>query len=76
MLSAPVDVIVNRLRTRNTNHFGKSAEEQAKILRDVTEFEPVLRSGASHELDTTPPVDQIVDALVAIAAGSGTAPTT
>jgi adenylate kinase family enzyme len=70
LLSAPIDVIVARLRTRTTNDFGKSAVEQATILRDIAEFEPVLRSGATHELDTTRPVEEIVASIVAIADGS------
>jgi dephospho-CoA kinase len=67
LLSAPTDVIVRRLRTRTTNDFGKSAEERAKILRDTAEFEPALRSGATHELDATRPVDEIIESLIAIA---------
>jgi broad-specificity NMP kinase len=70
LLSAPVDVIVHRLRTRTTNDFGKLADEQARILRDIDEFEPVLRSGATHELDTTRPLAGVVDSLVAIANGA------
>lgn len=70
LLSAPIDVIVHRLRTRTTNGFGKSAEERAKVLRDIAEFEPVLRSGATHELDATRSVDEIVESLIEIADGS------
>jgi broad-specificity NMP kinase len=71
LMTAPIEVILHRLRTRTSNDFGKSAAEQAKILRDLTEFEPVLRSGATHELETTRAVDDVVDSLVAIADGSG-----
>jgi dephospho-CoA kinase len=70
LMSAPVEVILHRLRTRSTNEFGKSAADQAKILCDIAEFEPVLRSGATHELNTTRTVADVVDSLVAIADGS------
>jgi shikimate kinase len=70
LLSAPIDVIVHRLRTRTTNRFGKSAEERMKVLRDVAEFEPVLRSGATHELDATQAVERIVESLIAFADAS------
>jgi dephospho-CoA kinase len=72
LMTAPIDVIVHRLRTRTTNDFGKSAAEEAKILRDLAEFEPVLRSGATHELDTTGTVDDVVDSLIAVADDLGT----
>ena len=68
LLSAPREVILERLRTRTTNDFGKSAGERAKIMRDVAEVEPLLRAGSTHELDTRRPLDETVGALIAIAA--------
>lgn len=70
LLSAPVDVIVGRLRTRTTNDFGKSADERTRILRDIAEFEPVLRAGATHEVDTTRPETDVVESVLAIANGA------
>lgn len=70
LFSAPIEVILQRLRTRTTNDFGKSAAEQARIMQDIAEFEPILRCGATHELDTTRPLDEIVESLIAIADGS------
>lgn len=72
LMTAPIEVLVHRLRTRTTNDFGKSAAERDKILRDLAQFEPVLRSGATHELDTTGTVDDVVDSLVAVANGAET----
>ena len=68
LLSAPIDVILERLRTRTTNDFGKSEAERTKILQDIADMEPLLRAGATHELDTTRPLDRTVDALIAISA--------
>ncbi|WP_458318074.1 AAA family ATPase [Mycolicibacterium brisbanense] len=67
LLSAPPDVIFDRLRTRTGNDFGKSAVERSRIVRDIAETEPLLRSAATHEIDTTQPLHRVVDALVAIA---------
>lgn len=68
LLSAPAGVILERLRTRTTNGFGKSAQEQAQILRDIADVEPLLRAGSTHELDTRRPLDETVHALLEIAA--------
>ena len=68
LLSAPAGVILERLRTRTTNRFGKSAQEQAHILRDIADVEPLLRAGSTHELDTRRPLDETVHALLEIAA--------
>jgi dephospho-CoA kinase len=67
LLSAPADVTFERLRTRTTNPFGKTAEERAKIANDIAEIEPLLRAAATHELDATHPLDETADTLVAIA---------
>lgn len=67
LLSAPADVIVERLRTRTTNDFGKSDAERTQVLRDLAEVEPLLRAGATHEVDATRPLDDVVAAVLAIA---------
>lgn len=68
LLTAPIDVVLDRLRRRTNNPFGKSADERARILADIAEIEPLLRQSATHEIDTTRPLPEVVDALVAIAA--------
>ncbi|SDH87994.1 Shikimate kinase [Agrococcus jejuensis] len=70
LLSAPADVILERLRTRTTNDFGKHADERAQVLRDLAEVEPLLRAGATHEIDATQPLDVVVAAVLTIAVGS------
>lgn len=67
LLSAPRDVIFERLRTRTTNDFGKTAAERQQIARDIRDVEPLLRVGATHELDTTRPLVETVDRLIEIA---------
>jgi dephospho-CoA kinase len=67
LLSAPADVILERVATRETNDFGKSEDERSRILDDLATFEPLLRAGATAEIDTRAPLDEVVDALERIA---------
>lgn len=69
LLSAPAEVLLERIRTRTTNPFGKSAEERKRILADLAEVEPLLRATATHELDATRPVEVVVAELAAIVEG-------
>jgi shikimate kinase len=67
LLSAPVDVILDRIARRTTNPYGKRAAERAAILRDLATIEPLLRAGCTHELDAGRPLDQVVADLIDIA---------
>lgn len=68
LLSAPAAVLAERLRTRTTNDYGKSPEELARVLRLVGTIEPRLRRGATAELDTSVPLDDVVEAVLRLAA--------
>ena len=68
LLSAPGDVLLDRIERRTTNNFGKRETERAAILTDLAEIEPLLRETSTHEIDATRPVREIVDALIAIGA--------
>ena len=63
LLSAPAEVLLERISTRTTNDFGKAGDERNKILADLAAYEPQLRATATHELDATRPLDAIVAAL-------------
>ena len=67
LLSAPADVILERVAHRTTNDYGKTALERAEILADLAEVEPLLRAGCTHELDATRPLGDTVADLIAIA---------
>jgi dephospho-CoA kinase len=67
LLSAPAEVLLERIDSRTTNAFGKSDEERARILDDLAEVEPLLRTTATHELDATQPVEAVVAELSALA---------
>ena len=64
LLSAPADVLEQRLATRTNNVYGKVPLEQAETLRFVEVVEPLLRSHATLEIDTRAPVEQVVAAIL------------
>ena len=66
LLSAPAEVIIDRVVTRTTNDYGKGPGERERILTHLGWVEPLLRASCTHEIDTTRPLDEVVDELVAI----------
>jgi shikimate kinase len=60
LLTAPAAVIAHRLATRTTNPYGKQPDQLTRTLQLKQTIEPLLRRGAEIEIDTTPPLDQIV----------------
>jgi broad-specificity NMP kinase len=66
LLSAPMDVIKERLRTRTSNPYGKTAEELALVLHHVKTVEPLIRRGATHEVDTRVPLGAVVNQILGI----------
>ena len=65
LLSAPVDELIHRLKTRTTNPYGKHPAELAETLAYVETVEPLLRASATLEVVTTVPVPQVADLVVA-----------
>jgi broad-specificity NMP kinase len=70
LLTAPADVIFERVARRKANAFGKRDAERERILDDLANVEPLLRVGATAEIDTRTPLDRVVDALERIADGA------
>jgi len=64
LLSAPADVIVERLRTRTNNPYGKRPDEIARVLGLVETVEPLLRHAAGHEIDTSACLEDVVATLL------------
>ncbi|UFA50209.1 shikimate kinase [Deinococcus radiophilus] len=52
LLSAPTEVMLERVRERTNNSYGKTADQQAEILEYTRTVEPLLRRGADLEIDT------------------------
>jgi dephospho-CoA kinase len=67
LLTAPANVILERVARRESNAFGKRDAERDRILDDLATVEPLLRAGATAEIDTRTPLDEVVDALEKIA---------
>lgn len=64
LLSAPPEIIVQRLATRTGNPYGKRPDQVRRVLDQVQTIEPLLRERADFEIDTSIPVDQVVDAVL------------
>lgn len=64
LLSAPVNVIKERLLTRTTNSYGKHPEEMDEVLGYLETVEPLLRQGATLEIVTTIPLKTVVEQLL------------
>lgn len=66
LLSAPVEVLIERVATRTNNPYGRSTDEQAEIRQCVVDVEPLLRRGATVQLDGRRPVGELADAIEAL----------
>lgn len=60
-LRVPVEVLLDRVRKRTNNPYGKTAAQQADIARFVVEVEPRILRTASLELDGLQPVATLAD---------------
>jgi broad-specificity NMP kinase len=67
LLTVPANVILERVASRESNAFGKRDAERDRILYDLATVEPLLRAGATAEIDTRAPLDEVVDRLESIA---------
>ncbi|MBV9844729.1 MAG: AAA family ATPase [Kutzneria sp.] len=64
LLSAPAEILVERLRTRTTNRYGKDLAELAETLGYLETVEPLLRKAATLEIVTTVPVTRVADIVL------------
>ena len=55
-------------RVGTPSDFGKSPAERDKIIADTQIYEPVLRAGATVEIDTRLPLAAVADQLECLAA--------
>ena len=63
LLSAPIEVLVERVTHRTNNPYGRTAHELDEIRRYTAEVEPLLRRGATLELDARRPVEDLAKAV-------------
>lgn len=64
LLSAPAEVIVERLRARTNNSYGKRPEEVTRTLDLIQTVEPLLRRVADSEIDTSACLEDVVEKLL------------
>jgi adenylate kinase family enzyme len=65
LLSAPAELVVERLRTRTNNPYGQRQDEITAALENLAEVEPLLRVSATLEVVTTVPVEVVADTVLA-----------
>jgi dephospho-CoA kinase len=63
LISAPIEVLIERVSRRADNPYGRTAEQQAEIAEYVETVEPLLRRGATVELDGRKPVEELADLI-------------
>ncbi|MET0491981.1 MAG: AAA family ATPase [Actinoplanes sp.] len=63
LLSAPLAVLIERVSSRANNPYGHTAEQQAEIAHYLETVEPLLRPGATLELDGRLPTSELADTI-------------
>lgn len=64
LLSAPLEVIMQRLEARPAGGYGHAPEDRRKAIDLIAAVEPLLRESADLEIDTRKPVKATVDELL------------
>ena len=66
LLSAPLEVLIERLSNRTNNPYGSTPEQQDEVRAYFRDVEPLLRRGATLELDGRRPVADLADEVEAL----------
>jgi dephospho-CoA kinase len=64
LLSAPVAVTIERLAGRTNNPYGKQPQELVEVLHYKETVEPMLRSAATIEIDTSISLSEVIATLL------------
>jgi shikimate kinase len=64
LLSAPPEILAERLAARTGNPYGKDPAELAETLEYQRTVEPLLRASATLEVVTTVPVSRVADIVL------------
>jgi shikimate kinase len=70
LLSAPIEVLMERVSVRTNNPYGSSEADQSAIRQNILDVEPLLRNGATLELDGRRPVPELADEVERLIATS------
>jgi shikimate kinase len=60
-LYVPLEVLLDRVRVRTNNPYGRTADDQAEITHYATEVEPLIRRSVTLELDGLLPTPVLAD---------------
>jgi len=71
LLTAPAEVLAKRLATRTNNPYGKDPEERTRALQLKRTVEPLLRASAGNVIDTSAPLDDVIEIVLRCAGLSG-----
>ena len=63
LLSAPVEILLERVQMRTNNPYGKSVDQRAEIIHFTQIVEPLMRKGSTLELDSRRPISELADAI-------------
>lgn len=63
LLSAPLEVLLDRVMRRTNNPYGSTPEQRAEIASYLDEVEPLLRRSADLELDGQLPPSELADRI-------------
>lgn len=66
LLTVPLQVLLRRVSARTTNPYGTAQSDRDEIAGYVHTVEPMLRRGATHELDGQRPVTELADVIEAL----------
>ena len=66
LLSAPLDLLLARVRSRTDNPYGSTEADVAAIRADCAEVEPLLRASADHEVRTDRSIDDVIVEVVGL----------
>ena len=66
LLTAPIALITERLVTRTNNPYGKHPDELARVLALKETVEPMLRRVADLEIDTSVPLNEVVERILSV----------
>jgi hypothetical protein len=64
LLSAATEVVRGRFLLRTGNDYGRTPDQLEHALRDQAEVEPLLRAGATLEIDTDAPLEAVTERLL------------
>lgn len=67
LLSAPAEVLLDRIARRTGNPYGKGPGERELILHHLATVEPRLRASATVEIDAAAPISEVVKRLEELA---------